>query len=298
MRLDDAKTMVLKSFLCLFKHGSYHRKTVSLTYEVFDISWPLTPKRLILVKYDGMVTKERLKNFLVLFLNFVTASTGTEIMIIWSHVMKIGNFGKFCLWWPLVTSMLITRKMVLVLSLELVKTYRVIFFHLSLRCLVLELVAGNICAPPPRPCAGGSDPRPCAGGSDPRPCAGGSDPRPCAGQSVAQVTSLVTAGFGGMKSCSVGYAGFGRNTCGEEQITAIDFSTSTSSNLDRIHWLISAVISSPRHFQRSFHFVRESLRGTIAFRAKQYLFIVFFIGKHVCSLNRRDGDMQCRLLCD
>ena len=258
--------------------------------------------------------------------------------------------------------MLITRKMVLVLSLELVKTYRVIFFHLSLRCLVLELAAGNICATPPpwpcaggsdprpcaggsdpqpcaggsdprpcaggsdprpcaggsdprpcaggsdprpcaggsdpRPCAGGSDPRPCAGGSDPRPCAGGSDPRPCAGQSVAQVTSLVTAGFGGMKSCSVGYAGFGRNTCGEEQITAIDFSTSTSSNLDRIHSLISAVISSPRHFQRSFHFVRESLRGTIAFRAKQYLFIVFFIGKHVCSLNRRDGDMQCRLLCD
>ena len=149
MRLDDAKTMVLKSLLCLFKHGSYHRKTVSLTYEVFDISWPLTPKRLILVKYDGMVTKERLKNFLVLFLNFVAARTGTEIMIIWSHVMKIGNFGKFCLWWPLVTSMLITRKMVLVLSLELVKTYRVIFFHLSLRCLVLELAAGNICAPPP-----------------------------------------------------------------------------------------------------------------------------------------------------
>ena len=80
MRLDDAKTMVLKSLLCLFKHGSYLRKTVSLTYEVFDIS--LTPKRLILVKYEGMVTKERLKNFLVLFLYFVAARTGTEIMII------------------------------------------------------------------------------------------------------------------------------------------------------------------------------------------------------------------------
>ena len=42
-------------------------------------------------------------------------------------------------------------KMTLVLSLELVKTYRVLFFRLSMRCLVFGLAGGgggHICAPP------------------------------------------------------------------------------------------------------------------------------------------------------
>ena len=41
--------------------------------------------------------------------------------------------------------------MTLVLSLELVKTYRVLFFRLSMRCVFFELAGGahNICAPPP-----------------------------------------------------------------------------------------------------------------------------------------------------
>ena len=38
--------------------------------------------------------------------------------------------------------------MTFVLSLELVKTYRV-FFRLSMRCVVFELAGGHICAPPP-----------------------------------------------------------------------------------------------------------------------------------------------------
>ena len=38
MRLDEANTMVSKSLLYRFKHGSYHRKTVALKYAVFDFS--------------------------------------------------------------------------------------------------------------------------------------------------------------------------------------------------------------------------------------------------------------------
>ena len=48
MRLDKTNTMVSKSLLYHFKHGSYHQKTVSLKNFVFDLSWPLTPKPLIL----------------------------------------------------------------------------------------------------------------------------------------------------------------------------------------------------------------------------------------------------------
>ena len=47
-RLDKANTMVSKLLLYHFKHRSYHWKTVSLKNAVFDLSWPLTLKRLIL----------------------------------------------------------------------------------------------------------------------------------------------------------------------------------------------------------------------------------------------------------
>ena len=45
MRLDEANTMVSKSLLYHFKHGSNRRKTVSLKNAVFDLSWPLTQAR-------------------------------------------------------------------------------------------------------------------------------------------------------------------------------------------------------------------------------------------------------------
>ena len=48
MRPDEANTMVSKSLLYHFKHRSYHWKTVSLKNAVFDLSWRLTLKRLIL----------------------------------------------------------------------------------------------------------------------------------------------------------------------------------------------------------------------------------------------------------
>ena len=43
--------------------------------------------------------------------------------------------------------------MTLVLSLELVKTYRVFFFRLSMRCVVFEIAGGggaHMCPPPGR----------------------------------------------------------------------------------------------------------------------------------------------------
>ena len=40
--------------------------------------------------------------------------------------------------------------MTLVLSLELVKTYRVLFFRLSMRCVVFELAGGAHMCPPGR----------------------------------------------------------------------------------------------------------------------------------------------------
>ena len=88
MRIDEANTMVSKSLLYHFKHGSYHRKTVSLKNAVFDLSWPLTPKPLVLGEIWRQFSKRAFQGLSVAFLNFDVAVTGTEIMrIIWSHVM-------------------------------------------------------------------------------------------------------------------------------------------------------------------------------------------------------------------
>ena len=88
MRLDEANTMVSKSLLYHFKHGSYHRNTVSLKNAVFDLSWPLTPKPLVLGEIWRHLSERAFQELSIAFLNFDVAVTGTEIMrIIWSHVM-------------------------------------------------------------------------------------------------------------------------------------------------------------------------------------------------------------------
>ena len=77
----------------------------------FDISWPLTPKPLVLGEIWRHLSKRAFQELSIAFLDFDVAVTGTEIMrIIWSHVMQFGNLGKFCPWWPLVTSILISHK--------------------------------------------------------------------------------------------------------------------------------------------------------------------------------------------
>ena len=84
----EANTMVSTSLLYHFKHGSYHRKTVSLKNAVFDLSWPLTPKPLVLGEIWRHLGERAFQELSIAFLNFDVAVTGTEIMrIIWSHVM-------------------------------------------------------------------------------------------------------------------------------------------------------------------------------------------------------------------
>ena len=88
MRRDEANTMVSKSLLYHFKYGSYHRKTVSLKNAVLGLSWPLTPKRLILGEIWRHTSERAFQELSIAFLNFDVSLTGTEIMrIIWSHVM-------------------------------------------------------------------------------------------------------------------------------------------------------------------------------------------------------------------
>ena len=92
MRLDEANTMVSKSLLYHFKHGSYHRKTVSLKNAVFDLSWPLTPEPLVLGEIWRQLSERAFQELSIAFLNFDVAVTGTEIMrIIWSHVIRAGR---------------------------------------------------------------------------------------------------------------------------------------------------------------------------------------------------------------
>ena len=87
MRIDEANTMVSKSLLYHFKHGSYHRKTVSLKNAVFDLSWPLTPKPLVLGEIWRHRSERAFQELSIAFLNFDVAVTGTEIMrIIWSYI--------------------------------------------------------------------------------------------------------------------------------------------------------------------------------------------------------------------
>ena len=88
MRLDEANTMVSKPLLYHFKDGSYHRKTVSLKNAVFDLSWPLTPKTLVLGEIWRHFSERAFQELSIAFFNFDVAVTGTEIMrIIWSYVM-------------------------------------------------------------------------------------------------------------------------------------------------------------------------------------------------------------------
>ena len=106
MRLDEANTMVSKSFLYHFKDGRYHRKTVSLKNAVFDLSWPLTPKPLVLGEIWRHLSERAFQELSIAFLNFDVAVTGTEIMrIIWSHVTEAVRFP----YWTNLNSKVILR---------------------------------------------------------------------------------------------------------------------------------------------------------------------------------------------
>ena len=102
MRLDKANTMVSKLLLYHFKHRSYHWKTVSLKNAVFDLSWPLTLKRLILGEIWHHPSERAFQELSFAFFGFRVAIIVPEIMA--GIPDKTIIFRKFDLWWPLLTS--------------------------------------------------------------------------------------------------------------------------------------------------------------------------------------------------
>ena len=102
MRLDEANTMVSKLLLYHFKHRSYHWKTVSLKNAVFDLSWPLTPKRLTVGEICRRSIERAFQELSCAFFGFGVAIIVPEIMA--GIPDKTVIFRKFDLWWPLLTS--------------------------------------------------------------------------------------------------------------------------------------------------------------------------------------------------
>ena len=83
-------------------HLSYHWKTVSLKNAVFDISWPLTLKRLILGEIWLHLSERAFQELSFAFFGFGVAIIVPEIMA--GIPDKTIIFRKFDLWWPLLTS--------------------------------------------------------------------------------------------------------------------------------------------------------------------------------------------------
>ena len=102
MRLDEANTMVSKSLLYHFKHRSYHWKTVSFKNAVFDLSWPLTLKRLSLGEIWRQFGERAFQELSFAFFGFGVAIIVPEIMA--GIHDKTVIFRKCDLWWPLLTS--------------------------------------------------------------------------------------------------------------------------------------------------------------------------------------------------
>ena len=124
MRLDEANTMVSKLLLYHFKHRSCHWKTVSLINAVFDISWPLKLKRLILGEIWRHLSERAFQELsFVFFFGFGVAIIVPEIMA--GILDKTIIFRKFDLWWPMLTSILTwAKKMTEMTSNGLTKSCR------------------------------------------------------------------------------------------------------------------------------------------------------------------------------
>ena len=83
-------------------------KTVSLKNAVFDLSWPLTLKRLILGEIWRHVSERAFQELSFAFFGFGVAIIVPEIMA--GIPDKTTIFRKFDLWWPLLTSILTWAK--------------------------------------------------------------------------------------------------------------------------------------------------------------------------------------------
>ena len=83
-------------------------KTVSLKNAVFDLSWPLTLKRLILGEIWRHLSERAFQELSFAFFGFGVAIIVPEIMA--GIPDKTTIFRKFDLWWPLLTSILTWAK--------------------------------------------------------------------------------------------------------------------------------------------------------------------------------------------
>ena len=92
-----------QTVLYRFEHRSYHWKTVSLKNAVFDLSWPLTLKRLILgeicLRLSERAFQELSFAFFWIWRSYYSSRDNGR------HSWKKHHFfRKFDLWWPLLTS--------------------------------------------------------------------------------------------------------------------------------------------------------------------------------------------------
>ena len=85
-----------------FKDIRYRRKTVSLKNAVFDLSWPLTLKQLILGEIGRHFSERAFQELSFSFFRFGVAIIIPEIVAVIPDKTII--FRKFDLWWPLLAS--------------------------------------------------------------------------------------------------------------------------------------------------------------------------------------------------
>ena len=103
----------------------------------FDIHWPLDHKLLTLGQIWWKIVTGPSQELSNAFLGFFLAVIVLEIMTGFPKKNRI--FGKFYLWWPLVTLLLTWAKTTDVTSTGLVESFRLFFFRVFLALLVFEL---------------------------------------------------------------------------------------------------------------------------------------------------------------
>ena len=96
------QTRWCQNYCSIISNTSYHWKTVLLKNAVFDLSWPLTLKRLILGEICRHHGKRAFRELSFAFFGFGVAIIVREIMA--GIPDKTIIFRKFDLWWPLLTS--------------------------------------------------------------------------------------------------------------------------------------------------------------------------------------------------
>ena len=98
-RLDERNTMVVNSFSYLFKQRFYHRKTFFAENDIYDLSWPLMPKRLTLGQIWGHVSEREFQELFYWHFRICSSSytfrDNGDNMNSCHAFRKFGNFFSF-----------------------------------------------------------------------------------------------------------------------------------------------------------------------------------------------------------